>query len=123
MTKKKKEGPNLFTFLNAIFYKKKIPYDKSIAPAYMLSLWLSHDPKLIDIVNDINHLQFLLDDGIIYQYYMNQVPKGRRFIKWVKKTPKDKRIEKRIKELTENSELSKREAKGLALFEERMNES
>lgn len=86
----------------------------------MLSMWLSHDSNLIDTVNKINRLHFALRDDIIYKYYMDKVPKGKRWIKWVKKEPKDERIEKRIEEITGNSKLSKKEAKRIALFEERI---
>jgi hypothetical protein len=110
----------IFDYLNQIFYKSnKLEYDKKIAPAYMLSMWLSHDPKLIDIVNNLNSLQFILKDDIIYKYYMSKVPKGKRFIKWIKKTPQDKKIDKRVKELMIEG-LSKREALMTAKTEERI---
>lgn len=112
---------NIFNYLNQIFYKSdKLQYDRKIAPAYMLSMWLSHDASLIDIVNDMNDLQFILSDDIIYQYYMSKVPKGKRFIKWVKKTPEDKRIDKEVKSLMEASELSKREATMVVKLRERI---
>jgi hypothetical protein len=103
---------NIFNYLNQIFYKTdKHEYDKKLAPAYMLSMWLSHDSKLIDIVNNLNCLQFSLKDGIIYKYYMSKVPKGKRFLKWSKKTPKDKKFDKDVaNEMDNNKHLSKREA-------------
>lgn len=104
--------PTLFDFLNQIYLKTgKYAYDKKIAPAYMLSLWLSHDKYLIKHVNKINRLQFLLPDDIIYEYYMSVIPKGRRFVKWVKKTPEDKKMKKQIESIREGTNLSKREAK------------
>jgi hypothetical protein len=119
MSKKPKEV-NIFNYLNQIFYKSsKLEYDKKIAPAYMLSMWLSHDSNLIGIVDKINHLQFLLKDDIIYKYYMSKVPKGKRFIKWTKKTLGDKRIDKRTKELMVEG-LSKREAQMTANIKERI---
>jgi hypothetical protein len=103
---------NIFNYLNQIFYKTdKHEYDKKLAPAYMLSMWLSHDSKLIDIVNKLNSLQFSLKDDIIYKYYMSKVPKGKRFLKWSKKTPKDKKFDKDVaNEMDNNKHLSKREA-------------
>jgi hypothetical protein len=103
---------NIFNYLNQIFYKTdKHEYDKKLAPAYMLSMWLSHDSKLIDIVNNLNCLQFSLKDDIIYKYYMSKVPKGKRFLKWSKKTPKDKKFDKDVaNEMDNNKHLSKREA-------------
>ena len=83
----------IFDFINQIFYKtSKYKYDKKISPSYMLSMWLAHDSQLIDIVNEINQYQFSLPDEIIYQYYFDKVPKGRRFLKWTKKKEEDKKL-------------------------------
>lgn len=104
--------PTLFDFIKQITSKtEKHEYDKKIAPAYMLSQWLSHDSNLIDKVNDINMFQFILPDEIVYQYYRSTIPKGKRFIKWVKKRKeeKTKEIIKKIKEHHPN--LSERECK------------
>jgi len=110
--KKKASGPTLFDFLNQIYLKKeKYPYDKKAASAYMLSLWLSHDKYLIDSVNKINRLQFLLPDDIIYKYYFDVIPKGRRYIKWTKKREEDKKTKKEIESIMEGTNLSRREAK------------
>ncbi len=100
----------LFNILDTIFLKTGMDYEKRIAPAYILSLWLSHDRQLVEIVNDINHLQFNLPDEMIYRYYYYKVPKGKRFIRWPKKTEKDKQREKEISELCEQFGISKREA-------------
>jgi len=54
----------IFDYLNAIFYKKDILYDKKICNSYLLSLWLSHDSKLVDICNEINRFQFFVSDDI-----------------------------------------------------------
>lgn len=110
MTNKK---TNMFTFLNQIQNKRRTePYDKKIANAYMLSMWLSHDKALIDKVNDINKYQFILPDEVIYEYYMNAVPQGKRYLKWVKKRKEDIQMKKRIIKLQEhNPTLSTRECK------------
>jgi len=101
----------LFDVLNAIFLKSKIDYEKRIAPAYILSLWLSHDKELLPIVNEINMLQFNLEDEMVFNYYYHTVPKGKRFIRWPKKTEKDKQEQKIIDDLREEYGISKREAK------------
>jgi len=101
----------LFDILNAIFLKSKIDYEKRIAPAYILSLWLSHDKELLPIVNEINMLQFNLEDEMVFNYYYHKVPKGKRFIRWPKKTEKDKQEQKIIESLQEKYGISKREAK------------
>jgi hypothetical protein len=124
MKKQNKKGPTLFDFLNQINYKKeKYNYDKKAAPAYMLSLWLSHDKYLINIVDKIVRLQFTLPDDIIYNYYMSEIPKGRRFIKWIKKDPEDKKRKKKIEAIVEGTNLSKREAKMLLSFKENLSEN
>jgi len=103
----------IFDYLNAIFYKKQEVYEKKIAPAFLLSLWLSHDKDLISIVNKINSLQFYLTDDIIYKYYWYKVPKGRRFIRWTKKDKVDKKHKDKIDNIRENYQISKREANGV----------
>jgi len=102
----------LFDFLNQIYMKKSgLKYDKKIAPAYMLSLWLSHDIYLINLFHKLCFLQFTLPDKAIYDYYFDKIPKGRRYIKWVKKTPEEKQKLKEIQEMQKLYNLSKREAK------------
>jgi len=101
----------LFDILDSIFLKSKIDYEKRIAPAYILSLWLSHDKELLPIVNKINMLQFNLEDEMVFKYYYYMVPKGKRYIRWPKKTEKDKKEQKIIGNLQEEYGISKREAK------------
>lgn len=121
MPKKKNTGPNLFTFLNQIYSKvREYPYDKKLAPAYMLSMWLSHDNRLISHVEKINHLQFIIPDEQIYEYYMSVIPRGKRYIKWVKKTPEEKQFKKDIEKITEETNLSKREAKMLVMLKKEL---
>ncbi len=103
----------LFTFLNQIQSKRKtVPYDKKIATAFMLSMWLSQDKDLIKRVNAINQYQFLLPDEIIYNYYMSAIPTGKRYLKWTKKRKTDNKLKKRIEKLKERyPEMSTRECK------------
>ncbi len=84
-------------------------------------MWLSHDPELIDIVNKLNPLQFLLKDDIIYQYYFEKVPKGRRFIRWTKKEKETKKRRKEIEELAKELNVSKIEASQILNVTERIN--
>jgi hypothetical protein len=99
---------NIFTFLNQITLKRgSEPYDRKAAPAYMLTMWLSHDDGLLDVVNDINDHQFALDDELVYTYYLHKVPGGKRYIRWIKK---DKENSEEVKELMERYDISKREA-------------
>lgn len=118
MTKSSKEKVNLFTFLNQIQNKRRtVPFDKKIASAYMLSMWMSHDKGLIGRVNEINKHQFILPDEVIYEYYMDSVPAGKRYIKWVKKRKEDDKLKKRIEKLQEhNPNLSIRECKMIITY-------
>jgi hypothetical protein len=113
--------PNLFTFLDQISNKvERYPYDKKLAPAYMLSMWLAHDPSLISIVQKINHIQFSLPDRLVYQYYLDKVPKRKkRYIKWTKKTPDSKDGKKIVESIKENYRVSTNEAKMIRSFIER----
>jgi len=105
--------PTLFTFLNQIQSKnKKFSYDKKIANAYMLSQFLSMDKTLINKVNDINKYQYLLPDEVIYNYYMDVIPKGKKYLKFVKKRKEDDKIKKQIEKIKEeNPDMSIRECR------------
>ncbi len=115
-------NPNLFTFLDQISNKvERYPYNKKLAPAYMLSMWLAHDPSLIHIVQRINHIQFSIPDHIVYQYYMDKIPKRKkRYIKWTKKTPDSKDGTKIIDAIKEKHSISTNEAKMIRNYLERM---
>jgi hypothetical protein len=101
----------IYDYLNAIFNKTDLPYDKSIAPAYMLCIWLSHDAKLIEIVNSITPYLGIIPDNLFYEYFMMMVPRGKRFIKWIPKEKIDKKVEEVIHLLMEKRNISYNEAK------------
>ena len=106
-----KKKPGMFDIFTQILTKNvKYPYSKKLAPAYMMSLYLSHDNSLLGIVNTMNKLQFNIPDELVYKYYFNRIPK-RRYIKWVKKTPEDKKLNKIIQQIQEDMSVSKNEAK------------
>lgn len=111
----------IFDYLNAINSKIDIPYDKKEAPCYLISLWLSHDNTLLDIINNINNYHFLLDDKIIYKYYFDKIPKGRRFLKWVKKEVSEKDAGE--KELREELDMSKTEYSKYKMVIDKINEN
>lgn len=98
---------NIFTYLNAINYKKEVKYDKTIGNAYLLMLWLSHDKSLLHILNRVNEYIFNLPDEVVFKYLYYAVPRGKRFLKWVKKnkTEQEENLEKELEEYN----LSKRE--------------
>jgi hypothetical protein len=107
----KNEHPNMFDYMNQIYYKKRTyKHDNKICNAYLLLMWLSHDQELMPYIHKINHLQWYVPNDIIYEYLMQVIPKGKRFIRWDKKTAEDKKRQKQIDEIISETRLSKREA-------------
>ena len=111
MTEEKK--PTLFDFINQVCTKsRKHEYDKRVASPFMLTQWLSHDKYFASKCNEINKYQSILPDEVIYEYYMSELPAGKRYIKWVKKRKADEKLKERIGKLQENfPNLSTRECK------------
>lgn len=99
----------IFDYLNNLYFKQELVYDKKIAPAYLLSLWLSHDKGLIDMVNVINEFQFFISDDLIYKYYYYNIPQGKRYLKWVKKEEVDKKAKENFEAIRKDMMLSKKE--------------
>jgi MinD superfamily P-loop ATPase len=91
---------NLFTFITQIQSKRRtVPYDSKIAPAYVLSLFLSMNKKYIEVVNRINQYMFVLPDEVIYEYYMKcipEIPYDERYAKFVKKRTEDDKTKERL---------------------------
>ena len=110
MAKEEKKELRIYDFLNALSSKSDLPYDKSIAPAYILCIWLSHDKDLIEIVNNITPYIGILPDEAIYKYFYDAIPRGRRFIKWIAKEKISKEDETEIKELMAIKNISYMEA-------------
>lgn len=101
----------IFNYIDNLTLKLNLPYDKKIAPAYLISLWISHCDDYVDIANEINKFQFSLSDELIYRYYYEKIPKRKRFIRWIKKdvteaTKKEKEAEEKLRE---TFQLSKKE--------------
>lgn len=109
---------NLFTFLDQIQTKKNTySYDKKIASAYMLTQFLSMDRSFIKYCNDINKYHFLLSDEIIYKYYINVIPKGKKFIKFIKKRKENEKIKRIVDKIKEsNPDLSINECKRIITY-------
>ena len=105
-----KKSNHLSEVLNAVTLKTVCEYKPKEFKAYVLSLFLSEDPHLCKIVNEINPYLFNLTDELIYKYYVAKVPKGKRYIKFTKKTADAKEKEEKIKKLMDAYGLSKREA-------------
>jgi len=117
MANKKSRGEeDLFSYLNMILNKVR-PEGKSVNKTacnpFMLSMYLAHEKDLIGIVQEMNKIQFSLPEGreqIVFEYYFDKIPFGRRFIKWTKKTKEDKKREEQIKEIVEELDVSALEA-------------
>lgn len=107
---KKEKKQSLTDVLNAINNKTHIKYDKKAVSMYVISLFMSEDPELIKIANEINKYQFLLTDELIFKYYYKAVPKKKRFIKFTKKNEQSKEKEEQAKKLAEETGISIREA-------------
>lgn len=105
-----KKGNHLTEVLNAINLKQPCNYNPKEVNAYVISLLLSEDNELLEIVNDINKHQFTLDDRLIFKYYVSKVPAKRRFLKLTKKTQESKDLSDDVKYLMETYGVSKREA-------------
>ena len=108
-TKPKKKN-HLTEVLNAVTLKTPCEYNPKEVSAFVLSLFLSEDPKLSKIVNEINKYQFSLTDEVVFKYYLDMIPQGKRFLKFTKKSKVSKDKEEDIKQLMELYGVSKREA-------------
>lgn len=109
-TKNPKKKNHLTEVLNAITLKQPCEYKPKEFSAFVLSLFLSEDPNIIKYVNEINKYQFSLTDEIVFKYYVDVIPKGKRYLKFTKKSKESKDKEKMIEELTKTYGISKREA-------------
>lgn len=111
---------NIFTFINQIQNKRRVvEYNPKIAPAYVLSLFLSMNKDYLKKVNEINKYQFVLSDKAIYEYYMATIPMGITYSKFVKKRDDSKQIERLEKLKNQYPEMSTRECKMLLSFIEK----
>jgi hypothetical protein len=92
----------------------KYKYDGKNCPGFLLTLWFSHstNAKIIDIVQDMNRLQFYLKDDIIYKYYFYEITKRMEVPQWVKKMKfhKDNDLEDEINKIQMEYNVSRREA-------------
>lgn len=105
-----KKPSHLTEVLNAVNLKSPCQYNRKEVSAYVLSLFLSEDPDLCQIVNEINPLHFSLDDDLIFKYYVSKVPKANRRLKFTQKSKEASDRDERIKALMKEHNISKREA-------------
>lgn len=98
----------VWDYINQICDKSdKIEFDSRIFNSYITAIHFSQDKNLIEIVNKIMPYIFTLDSKVVYNYFYNKIPKGKRWIKWPKKI-KEKTI-KEMESLKEELNLSDEE--------------
>lgn len=109
------EEPNLFTYIKQIQTKnRKYPYDKKIANAYILTLFLSMNKNYLSIINKINKYLYILPDETIYEYYMKEIPVGKVYSKFIKKREKSDIFKNRVEKIKKiYTEMSMRECEML----------
>lgn len=116
----KKKKINIFDYLKQIYEKTtKIPYDKRIAPAFLITMWLSHEPDLINLTQNMNRRHWM-DDKDVYNYYFHTVPKVYRYIKWTKKNEKYLKEKQEIEEIMMEYNVSNKEATMIKQHKERI---
>ena len=106
----KKKKINIFDYLRQICEKgTKQPYDKRLAPAFLITMWLSHEQDLINLCQAMN-IRHWLNDKDVYNFYFYKVPKGYRYIRWTKKDETYLKAQEEIEEIMLEYNVSNREA-------------
>jgi hypothetical protein len=117
----KEKEITLFTFINQIQSKRRtVPYDRKIAPAFLLLLFLSMNKKYIHKINLINKVQFVLSDEAVYEYLMREIPElpyNDRYARFINKRKEDSKIKDRLEKIQKlYPEMSTKECKMLLSF-------
>ena len=118
--KPKKKNNHLTEVLKAVTMKQPCEYNPKDVSAYILTLFMSEDRGLGQIVRKINTCHFNTPDPLIFKYYVEAVPKGFRRTKFTKKTKQAENEQEKIEALMKEYGISKKEAmqsltKGLTL--------
>lgn len=80
------------------YWNKLTDADKRTWSTYMVNRFLSMNEEWVDVVNDIQLLSQAMTPEVVYKLYINVIPKGRRWLKYIKST-KDKKYEEWLIEL------------------------
>ena len=116
----KKKKINIFDYLRQICEKgTRQPYDRKLAPAFLITMWLSHEKDLVNLCQAMN-IRHWLDDKDVYNFYFHKVPKGRRFIRWTKKDETYLKEQEEIEEIMLEYNVSNREATMIKQHKERI---
>lgn len=118
--KPEKKKINIFDYLKQICEKTtQQQYNKKVAPAFLLTMWLSHEQDLIDLCQEMN-IRHWLNDEDVYNFYFDKVSKRRRFIRWTKKDETYLKEQEEIEEIMIEYNVSNREATMLKQHKERI---
>jgi hypothetical protein len=101
---------NFFNYLKALYSKVDVMYDDKEFPPYLMLLWVSHDTNNFAKVELINKYLFHTKPKHIWNYLRYVLPKGYKFLKYIKKDVIDNQ-ESAINSLREKYQISKYEAK------------
>lgn len=105
---KKKKKESVFDYINQVDMKtNSLPFDKKICSTYIMMMHYSHQSSLIEIINKINNNYNTIESKYVYDYLFHKIPKGKKFIKWVKK---DKEKNEEVEKLMAKYDISYREA-------------
>jgi len=84
--------------------------DKKTWNTYMMLRYLSMNPDWIEIISIIQPYCQSLDSEFVYKLLISFIPKGKSFIKYIKKDIKDNDLSKSIKILNSYFKCSSRES-------------
>jgi len=105
-----------FDHLNQVIKDKKPNYWKSLSDVdkktwntFMMNRYLSMNPEWIVIVDLFQKYNHTLDDELCYIVYANYIPKGKQFLRYIKRD-KDGTNKELIKYISEYYECSLKEA-------------
>ena len=111
------KAKTFFDHLNAVL-KVQDPYywdeldevDKKSWNTYMMMRYLSMNPNWIEVIDIIQQYVHSLNPKHVYRLLIQYIPKGRNFIKYIKKDKKDEVSKDILNKLANYYECSVREA-------------
>ena len=102
---------DFFSYLKALYNKdENIKYDPKKFPPYLMLLWISHDKDNFDKIIKINKFLFKINPKYIWTYLRYVLPKGYKFLKYVKKDTVIQQNEDILNELQIRYNISRLEA-------------
>lgn len=118
MAKDKKKKQSLFDHLNAVkksqdpdYWSKLSERDKKTWSTFMINRFLSMNPDLVDIINELQHLTALMEDRHVYRMLIEILPAHSGYHKYISAHTKKGR-EWVVDMIADYFQVSKREAEG-----------